>query len=72
MSKYFSRRDFLKLGGLSLGSLAFSRFTPNIFTPDFINFDDGDLVRVGTSRGVAVYSKPTDQNEVAGGLLESR
>jgi len=68
MSKYFSRRDFLKLGGLSLGSLAFSRFTPNIFAPDFINFDDGDLVRVGTSRGVAVYSKPTDQNEAPVGF----
>ena len=63
MSKNFSRRDFLKLGGLSLGSLAFNRFVPNIFTPDFINFEDGDIVRVGTSRGVAVYSKPTDQNE---------
>ncbi|MFZ1042600.1 MAG: L,D-transpeptidase [Anaerolineales bacterium] len=68
MSKYFSRRDFLKLGGLSLGSLAFSRFTPNIFAPDFINFDDGDLVRVGTSRGVAVYNKPTDQNEAPVGF----
>ena len=58
MSKYFSRRDFLKLGGLSLGSLAFNRFAPNIFTPDFINFDDGDIVRVATT-SVSVYSTPS-------------
>ena len=38
-----SRRDFLKLGGLSLGSLAFS---PSL--GDFTNFEDNDLVRVAT------------------------
>ncbi len=58
MSKYFSRRNFLKLGGLSLGSLAFTRFTPNIFSPNFINFDDADIVRVATT-SVSVYSSPS-------------
>jgi len=58
MSKNFSRRDFLRLGGLSLGSLAFHRFAPNIFTPNFINFDDGDIVRVAT-QSVSVYSTPS-------------
>ena len=68
MSKSFSRRDFFKLGGLSLGSLAFNRFAPDIFAQNSINFDDSDIVRVGTSRGVAVYTKPTDQNETPVGF----
>lgn len=38
-----SRRDFLKLGGLSLGTLAFSPPLRNL-----IGFDDSNLVRVGT------------------------
>jgi hypothetical protein len=62
MSKPFSRRDFLKLSGLSLGSMAFTRFTPNLLTLNSVNFDDADIVRVGT-QDVAVYSKPTDENE---------
>jgi lipoprotein-anchoring transpeptidase ErfK/SrfK len=51
-----SRRDFLKLGGLSLGSLAFTPSMGNLF-----NFDDSNLVRVATN-SVSVYSKPTDQS----------
>ena len=53
-----SRRDFLKLGGLGLGSLA---FTPAL-THQF-NFDDSDLVRVATN-SVSVYSKPDDQSRI--------
>jgi hypothetical protein len=53
-----SRRDFLKLGGLSLGSLA--------FTPTYNNqyaFDDSTIVRVATN-SVSVYSKPDDQSRI--------
>ena len=39
--KPISRREFLKLGGLALASLA---FTP--FLPEFTEFEDIDLVRV--------------------------
>jgi hypothetical protein len=53
-----SRRDFLKLGGLSLGSLAFS---PRL--DDFINFEDNDLVRVATS-SVSVYHRATDKSSI--------
>ena len=54
MSYQFSRRDFLKLGGLSLAGLALGRFTPN-----FTGFDDSNVVRVAT-RSVSVYSTPSD------------
>ena len=53
-----SRRDFLKLGGLSLGSLA---FTPSL--NKFLGFDDSDLVRVATA-SVSVYSQPDDQSRI--------
>src|SRR5512138_1901542 len=53
-----SRRDFLKLGGLSLGSLAFS---PSLRS--FNSFDDSLLVRVAT-KSVSVYSKPDDQSSI--------
>jgi hypothetical protein len=48
--KPISRRDFLKLGGLTLASLA---FTP--FLPEFTEFEDIDLVRVAY-RSVSIYS----------------
>jgi hypothetical protein len=51
-----SRREFLKLGGLSLGSLA---FTPTLTN----NFDDSDLVRVAT-KSVSVYSRPSDKSSI--------
>jgi L,D-transpeptidase-like protein len=54
MSSRFSRRDFLKLGGLSLASLAFDRFAPR-----FGNFDDSNVVRVATA-SVSVYNIPSD------------
>ncbi len=53
-----SRRDFLKLGGLSLGTLAFSPALNNSF-----NFDDSDLVRVAT-KSVSVYSRPSDKSSI--------
>ena len=56
--KSLSRRDFLKLGGLSLGSLAFS---PSL--GEFFNFDDSDLVRVATN-SVSIYSRPSDKSSI--------
>ena len=53
-----SRRDFLKLGSLSLGALAFSPLWQNTN-----GFDDSDLVRVAT-KSVSVYSQPTDQSSI--------
>ena len=56
--KSLSRREFLKLGGLSLGSLAFS---PHL--NDYFDFDDSDLVRVATN-SISVYSKPSDKSSI--------
>ncbi|HSK66913.1 MAG TPA: twin-arginine translocation signal domain-containing protein, partial [Anaerolineales bacterium] len=53
-----SRRDFLKLGGLSLGSLAFS---PSLRS--YFDFDDSELVRVATER-ISVYSRPSDKSSI--------
>ena len=53
-----SRRDFLKLGSLSLGSLAFS---PSLGS--LLDFDDSNLVRVATN-SVSVYSKPNDKSSI--------
>ncbi len=57
MSK-LSRRDFIKLGGLSLGSLA---FTPSITGQ--LGFEDSQMVRVATE-SVSIYSKPDDQSKI--------
>ena len=43
MAEQISRRDFLKLGGLSLGSLAFNRFKPRE-NPLIINKKESELV----------------------------
>ena len=53
-----SRHDFLKLGGLSLGTWAFSPSIQNL-----IGLDDSTLVRVATE-SVSVYSKPSDQSSI--------
>ena len=53
-----SRRDFLKLGGLSLGSLA---FTPSF--RDSLGFDDSSLVRVATT-SISVHSQPNDESRI--------
>ncbi len=56
--KPFSRRDFLKLSTLALGGLAFTPFLPQI-----TEFNDVDLVRIGT-KSVSVYSKPYDTSDI--------
>src|ERR1041385_3199498 len=53
-----SRREFLKLGGLSLGMLAFSPALSGLY-----NFDDTDLVRVAT-KSVSIYSRPSDKSSI--------
>ena len=56
--KPISRRDFLKLGGLALASLA---FTP--YLPEMTQFEDIDLVRVATD-SVSVYKEPSDKSQI--------
>jgi hypothetical protein len=53
-----SRRDFLKLGGLALGSLAFSSFFP-----EGTQFSDMELVRVAKDP-VSVYKEPDDKSQI--------
>src|SRR5215211_9003616 len=53
-----SRREFLKLGGLSLGSLAFSPSLKNL-----TGFDDSSVVRVATN-SVSVYTRPSDKSSI--------
>jgi hypothetical protein len=60
MSKRFSRRDFLKVGGLSLTSLAFGKYASS-----FTGFGDSALVRVATN-SVSVYSEPSDKSQITG------
>jgi hypothetical protein len=60
MPKQISRRDFLKVGGISLASLAFGRFSPN-----FTGFDDSTMVRVAT-KSVSVYGQPSDKSQITG------
>jgi lipoprotein-anchoring transpeptidase ErfK/SrfK len=52
--KTLSRRDFLKLGGLTLASLAFTSFFP-----EYTGYEDGLLVRVAKDP-VSVYKEPSD------------
>ena len=56
--KNLSRREFLKLGGLALGTLAFSPYLSNHY-----GFDDSLVVRVATS-SVSVYREPGDKSAV--------
>jgi lipoprotein-anchoring transpeptidase ErfK/SrfK len=56
--KPISRRDFFKLGGLALASLAFTSFLP-----ENTGFDDADLVRVAKDP-VTVYKEPTDTSQM--------
>jgi len=58
--KTISRRDFLKLGGLTLASLAFTSFLP-----EFTGFEDIDLVRVAY-HSVSVYKAPDDKSQIVG------
>jgi hypothetical protein len=58
MTVKFSRRDFLKLTGTTLGGVALSPYLPPLS-----EFSDGKLVRVGTTQ-VSVYKKPTDESAI--------
>jgi lipoprotein-anchoring transpeptidase ErfK/SrfK len=58
LMKNLSRRDFLKLGGLAMSSMAFS-----VVLPDFTDFEDIDLVRVATT-SVSVYKEPVDTSAI--------
>ena len=56
MRSQLSRRDFLKLGGLTLGGLAFSPFLPGL-----TDFDDSFILRVATA-DMPVHVEPTEKS----------
>ena len=56
MKSKLSRRDFLKLSGLTLGGLAFSPFLPGL-----TDFDDSFVVRIATDE-MLVRAHPTDDS----------
>ncbi|HNC09180.1 MAG TPA: L,D-transpeptidase family protein [Anaerolineales bacterium] len=56
--KRITRRDFLKLSGLTLGGLAFSPFLPGL-----TDFDDSFVVRVATAE-MPVRREPTDDSRI--------
>ncbi|HZD57864.1 MAG TPA: L,D-transpeptidase family protein [Anaerolineales bacterium] len=60
MVQALSRRDFLKLGGLALGSLAFRPFFPR-----GSDQDDGDLARV-TIHEIDLHGEGNDRSEIVG------
>jgi lipoprotein-anchoring transpeptidase ErfK/SrfK len=65
MPRKLDRRDFLKLGGLALGGLAFGRAD---FRPDFPRHpeqDQGMLARVATAQ-VDVRARPNDEAPIVG------
>ncbi|MBL8063173.1 MAG: L,D-transpeptidase family protein [Anaerolineales bacterium] len=56
--KRITRRDFLKLSGLTLGGLAFSPFLPGL-----TDFDDSFVVRIATAE-MPVRKEPTDDSRI--------
>ncbi len=58
MKETFTRRDFLKLGGLALGGLAFTPFLPGL-----TDFDSGVYVRIATDE-MPVRVKPSDDARI--------
>ena len=58
MKQKLSRRDFLKLSGLTLGGLAFSPFLPGL-----TDFDDSFMVRIATAE-MPVRKEPTDESQI--------
>jgi lipoprotein-anchoring transpeptidase ErfK/SrfK len=60
MSRKLSRREFLKLGGLSLGTMA---YTP--FVPRDRDQDEGNIARV-TIHEVDVRAEPRDGSQIVG------
>jgi lipoprotein-anchoring transpeptidase ErfK/SrfK len=57
MRPKLSRRDFLKLGGMSLFGLAFGRYAP-----DFTSFDDSNIVRIATEEVLVRSIEPSDKS----------
>lgn len=62
MSHKLSRREFLKLGAATLGSLAFAPAFPPLE-----DFDDSTLVRVAT-KSLSVHSQPDDASRIVSQL----
>jgi lipoprotein-anchoring transpeptidase ErfK/SrfK len=60
MRSKFSRRDFLKLGGISAAGLALAPYSNALS-----GFDDSNVVRV-TIPSVSVYSEPSDESLITG------
>ncbi len=58
MIKKPSRRDILRLGGMTLGSLAYTTFLPELNS-----FDDSDMIRVAT-KAVSIYDQPNDKSKI--------
>ncbi|MBM3125869.1 MAG: L,D-transpeptidase [Chloroflexi bacterium] len=58
MRSGLSRRDFLKISGLSLGGLAFSPFLPGL-----TDFDDSMVVRIATAQ-MPVRKEPSDESRI--------
>jgi lipoprotein-anchoring transpeptidase ErfK/SrfK len=58
MKSHLSRRDFLKLSGITLGGLAFSPFLPGL-----TDFDDSFVVRIATAE-MPVRAEPTDKSRI--------
>jgi lipoprotein-anchoring transpeptidase ErfK/SrfK len=58
MKSKFSRRDFLKFSGLTLGGLAFSPFLPGL-----TDFSDSFVVRIATAQ-MPVRKEPTDESRI--------
>jgi hypothetical protein len=60
MQRKISRRDFLKISGLALGSLAFGPVFPRPSEQDY-----GEIARV-TITEIDLYAKPRDDSEIVG------
>ncbi len=58
MTTKYTRREFLKLGSLALGALAFRPYFPN-----WDEVESSDLVRIATT-SVSVYSRPDDTSRI--------
>lgn len=58
MKHDLSRRDFLKIAGLSIGALAFRPYYGNSS-----DLDDGEMIRISTTN-VSVYTQPWDESAI--------
>lgn len=61
MSNTYSRRDFLKLGGLALGGLALNPFPPPHEEGDYTT---GELGRIAHPYSISVYKYPDDKSPI--------